>query len=172
MIRRTEARRDVVRGRVRLHGGGISPGEVRLRGRGASERKTPPGEDIRDIGPEVPRRCRTCGDNAYAPSRDCGRCMEDLSIVQEVSKVLSRNHQPPLGAGTAAGSGYRKHRAKAQKAQERIDQRRRRNGLPPAPVKRRVRADADGRKRPARTKVKVCPVCFTQRARSGDCLCS
>lgn len=39
-----------MRGRVRLHSGGIAPGEVRLRKRGASERKTAPITDLRCPG--------------------------------------------------------------------------------------------------------------------------
>ena len=64
------------RSKVRLHSGGISPSEVRLRRRGASEKKTAPGRDIRDIAPDPgPRFCRHCGSELLAQGkRFCPFC--------------------------------------------------------------------------------------------------
>lgn len=161
-----------MRGRVRLHGGGISPAEVRLRGRGASERKTAPGKDIRDIGPESPRRCRACGNRAYAPLRECGACLEDLRIIGEVNALLHKHGQPALDVDPGPRSGYRKVRTRGMQAEDRINKRRRANGMPPRNSRRGGRLPAGGALEKANRREKTCQTCFTQKSRSGACLCS
>lgn len=160
-----------MRGRVRLHSGGI-PGEVRLRGRGASERKTAAGKDIRDIGPKVPRKCRSCGGRAYAPLRECGPCLEDRRVIREVAALLRKHGQPPPSADAGPGSGYRKARKRGRQAEERINKRRRQNGMPPRRPGRRLASPP--LPRPAAKSVravKTCQQCFTQKSASGACLC-
>lgn len=159
--------------RVRLHGGGISPAEVRLRGRGASERKTAPGKDIRDVGPEVPRKCRSCGGHAYAPLRECGPCLEDLRIIREVTALLRKHSQPPLGKDPGSRNGYRKARARGLQAEDRINKRRRQNGKQPRRGGRRNVLSAPGeRTKRSDRRGKTCEGCFTEKSMSGACLCT
>lgn len=154
-----------MRGRVRLHGGGISPAEVRLRGPGASERKTAPGKDIRDIGPEVPRRCRSCGGRGYAPLRECGACLEDLQIIREVTDLLRKHRQPPLSKDPGPRSGYRKARNRGTQAEGRINKRRRQNGLQPRTGRRAGPPTTKGAPKKASPRDKACQTCFTQKSK-------
>lgn len=189
-----------MRGRVRLHSGGISPSEVRLTRRGASERGTAPGKDIRDFRPDRARRCVYCGAEALASGRYCGPCERDRTIVRECKALLREAGLPPLGTVVSVGSPYSKKRRSAVEAQRRLDQRAKRSGRPvpriPTPrasshgVTRRTilakpkthgsnasKAKAT-KAQPGRTwsvhSVKsssVCPECFTERSSAGTCAC-
>lgn len=144
------------RSRVRLHSGGISPGEVRLRRRGASEKATAPGRDIRDIGPDRgPRLCRVCttplqpGEGAR-----CLQCVADERLVRDVRRELARLGLPPLGSKVPSGGPMSKRRALAEKALARM---RKRPNAAPSP-KKRTRKTAMA---PKRSVSPVCSECHT-----------
>ncbi len=110
------------RSRVRLHSGGISPGLVRLRKRGASERATAPGRDIRDIGPDKgPKSCRICAESVVRPrSARCDGCIADETLVKEVRRALARLGLPPLGKAVPLASPMSKKRRRAEAALQRL----------------------------------------------------
>lgn len=110
------------RTRVRLHSGGISPGQVRLRQRGASEKATAPGRDIRDLGPDKgPKMCRNCGKPVARPRAvHCDRCLADTKLVREVRAELKRLRLPPLGKTVSKGGPMWKKRRRAEAALQRL----------------------------------------------------
>src|SRR4051794_10885723 len=110
------------RSKVRLHSGGISPGQVRLRRAGASEKATAPGRDIRDIRPDKgPTPCRMCGKPVGRPRGvPCDGCIADEALVKAVRRELARLGLPPLGKTIPRGSPMAKKRKRAQAALERL----------------------------------------------------
>lgn len=117
------------RSKVRLHSGGISPGQVRLRKRGASEKATAPGLDIRDIGPDRgPKPCRICAKPIGRPRGvRCDGCIADEAFVKEVRRELARLGLPKLGTKVAKGSPMSKRRRQAETELQRM-------GKAPKPV--------------------------------------
>lgn len=150
------------RSRVRLHSGGISPSEVRLRRRGASEKATAPGRDIRDIGPDKgPRRCKHCDKPIARPDRSrCDACISDQNSVREVRLELKRLGLPPLGVAAPKGSPYFKKRRQAEAALARL-----RKKSKPAPGK----SQAESRERRVPAGSRSCPSCFVELPASGQC---
>ena len=149
------------RSKVRLHSGGISPSEVRLRRRGSSEKATAPGRDIRDIGPDQgPRPCRICSKPVETRGRvRCRTCIEDESLVQLVRQELKSQGLPPLGATVPDGVPYAKKRRRAEAALARMGKSR---GKAPQAASsqgrsRQLRPDGPG---PTST-TSTCPTCFT-----------
>jgi hypothetical protein len=115
-----------MKGRVRLHSGGIGTSEVRLARRGASERKTAPGRDIRDIGPDNGRRlrvCRNCNAAFPGPGSYCPSCTLDRDIVSAARKRLKAQNQPGLSTAVGPGAPFGKVRRKAAAAADRLAQR-------------------------------------------------
>lgn len=156
------------RSRVRLHSGGISPSQVRLRRKGASEKATAPGRDIRDIVPDKePRKCRICSSQVARPRAvKCDRCTEDEQLVKKVRRSLARRGLPPLGAPVPKGSPLSKKRLMAEAAQKRLQVRGTRSGL-----KSSKSARSAGTKRAA-TSTKppqTCPRCFILLPATGQC---
>jgi len=154
------------RSKVRLHSGGISPSEVRLRRRGASEKKTAPGRDIRDIAPDPgPRFCRHCGTPFPNPAKpECHTCLPDRKLIDEVKRELARQKQPPLGVTMPPGSPYAKKRRQAEAALERIRQLKTKTAkVRPSsrPAKHERAAVQDG--------PSVCTGCFTELPRTRRC---
>jgi len=149
------------RSKVRLHSGGISPADVRLRRRGASEKGTAPGRDIRDIGPDKgPRKCRVCGKPLQAAERArCSGCISDEKLVRLVRRELARLGEPPLGVTVPAGSPWFKKRRQAEAALARLKK--------TAKVKRGPAISPPAGT--ARLPDTVCPGCFTQRPATGKC---
>ncbi len=101
------------RPRVRLHGGGISPGQVRRRKRVASEKATAPLRDIRDIGPgqgtgNVLKPCRICGRPVVKRrAARCDGCLADDWLVKDVRRKLAEldgMEVPGSWAGTSLAS--------------------------------------------------------------------
>lgn len=186
-----------MRGRVRLHSGGISPSEVRLRRRGASERRTAPGEDIRDFRPDLVQRCKYCNAETASADKYCKACMQDRAIVRETKALLRQEGLPPLGTQVPAGTPFSKKRRKAMEAQRRLDKRAKGAGLPspriPAPrttekkiapkvaaptrvramprVKPTVKASGSNWSVSSVKSSSVCSNCFTERSVTGSCAC-
>ncbi|UOY01655.1 FUSC family protein [Blastococcus sp. PRF04-17] len=143
-------------GRVRLTAGGVSPGQVRLKPSGASERLRRPGDDI-NYTTRPGEKCRVCGRRAAVPesgrSRLCQVCTPDGRIVAEVTAALKAAGQPPLSAAVPAGAPLRKLRTRGLQAKARLDERRRQHKdvTPPAEARRNSSARvADQAPRPAR----------------------
>ena len=112
--------------RVRLHAGGIPMSEVRLARRGASERRTAPGRDIRDVGPDKgprSRTCRCCAAAFLGRGPYCGPCTTDREIVRSAVAKLKAVNQPGVNARTQDGAAYGKVRKKAEAARRRLDER-------------------------------------------------
>lgn len=183
-----------MRGRVRLHAGGISPGEVRLRRRGASERGTAPGKDIRDISPlagvqlrsEVRAPCKNCGTDV-AGYKHCEPCRTDRRIVMAARKTLKEVGVPDLDKTAAPGSPHMKTRRKGLAALRRLEERRNK-GIRRARVKgkaapatwatdrsrtaARVSSDTNSTKlSPSNLVPHLCPYCFIQLPSSRKCDC-
>lgn len=124
-------------GRVRLTAGGVSPGQVRLKPSGASERLRRPGDDI-NYTTRPGEQCRVCGRRAAVPesgrSKLCQVCAPDWRIIAEVAAALKAAGQPPLSTPVPAGSPLHKLRSRGLQAKARLDDRRRRNKhvAPPA----------------------------------------
>lgn len=123
-----------MKGRVRLHSGGISPGEVRLRPKGATARKTAPGKDIRDYEFEDPgaKLCGACGGNQTVTGATQPRCVKrrsDEATIRKAKKVLStlgvRSLDVPIPNGAPGASTQRK----ALAARARIAGRRKANAV-------------------------------------------
>lgn len=152
------------RSKVRLHSGGISPSEVRLRRRGASEKKTAPGRDIRDIGPDRgPRLCRHCGTPFPTQGRlKCETCLGDRHLVADVKRELARLKQPPLGTKVPKGSPLSKKRRQAEAALDRMRQRKAKTAKRRAPNKPPAQASA-------RNEAAICPRCFTELPMTRRC---
>lgn len=149
------------RSRVRLHSGGISPAEVRLRRRGASEKATAPGRDIREIGPDKgPRKCRTCDKPLQVAERvRCSTCLADEKLIKTVRRELARLGEPPLGAKAASGSPWFRKRRQAEAALARQKKR-------PAPQVTSKRSPA----RPSPAVIPTtCPTCFTELPATRRC---
>jgi hypothetical protein len=115
-------------GRVRLTAGGVSPGQVRLKPSGASERLRRPEDDINYT--TLPGdRCRVCSRRPAVPESGrlklCQKCGPDGRIVAEVAAALKAAGQPPLSAPVPAGGSLQKLRTRGLQAQARLDSRRR-----------------------------------------------
>src|SRR4051794_33370908 len=117
-------------GRVRLTAGGVSPGQVRLKPAGASERLRRPGDDI-NYTTRPGESCRVCGRRAAVPesgrSKLCQVCAPDGRIVAEVAAALKAAGQPPLSTPVPAGGQLHKLRFRGLQAKARLDERRRKN---------------------------------------------
>ncbi len=115
-------------GRVRLTAGGVSPGQVRLKPSGASERLRRPGDDI-NYTTRPGERCRGCSRRAAVPESGrlklCQVCAPDGRIVADVAAALKAAGQPPLSASVPVGGPLHKLRARGLQAQARLDSRRR-----------------------------------------------
>lgn len=150
------------RSKVRLHSGGISPADVRLRRRGASEKATAPGRDIRDIGPDKgPHRCRLCSKPLQTAERArCAQCLSDEKLVRLVRKELARLGEPPLGTKVPPGSPWFRKRRRAEAAMARL-----------AKLKKAAGRDSPRKKKPVKRTVTptssgpspvLCASCFTE----------
>lgn len=132
-------------GRVRLTAGGVSPGQVRLKPSGASERLRRPGDDI-NYATRPGERCRVCGRRAAVPesgrSRLCQVCAPDGRIVAEVAAALKAAGQPPLSTAVPAGGPLHKLRSRGLQAKARLGERRRKNKDVAATAVPRTRAPA------------------------------
>jgi hypothetical protein len=117
-------------GRVRLTAGGVSPGQVRLKPSGASERLRRPGDDI-NYASRPWELCRVCGRRAATPESGrhklCQVCGPDGRILAEVAAALKAAGQPPLSASVPAGSPSHKLRSRGLQAKARLDERRRKS---------------------------------------------
>jgi hypothetical protein len=117
-------------GRVRLTAGGVSPGQVRLKPSGASERLRAPGDDI-NYTTRPGETCRICGRRTAVPesgrSKLCQMCAPDGRTVAEVAAALKAAGQPPLSATVPTGSPLHKLRSRGLQAKARLDERRRKN---------------------------------------------
>jgi hypothetical protein len=117
-------------GRVRLTAGGVSPGQVRLKPSGASERLRRPADDI-NYTTSPGQKCRVCGRRAAVPesgrSKLCEVCAPDGRIVAEIAAALKAAGQPPLAVSVPAGGPLHKLRTRGLQAKARLDERRRRN---------------------------------------------
>jgi hypothetical protein len=115
-------------GRVRLTAGAVSPGQVRLRPSGASERLRRPGDDI-NYNTRLGESCRGCVRRPAVPDSGrlklCQRCAPDGRAVAEVAAALKAAGQPPLLAAVPAGGPLHKLRTRGVQAQARLDARRR-----------------------------------------------
>jgi hypothetical protein len=115
-------------GRVRLTAGGVSPGQVRLKPSGASERLRRLEDDI-NYTTRPGESCRVCRRRAAVPESGrlklCQVCTPDGRIVADVAAALKAARQPPLTAVLPAGSPLHQLRARGLKAQARLDSRRR-----------------------------------------------
>ncbi|WP_346619637.1 hypothetical protein [Blastococcus montanus] len=115
-------------GRVRLTAGGVSPGQVRLKPSGASERLRRPEDDI-NYTTRPGMRCRVCDRRAPVPESGklklCEVCLPDGRIVADVAAALKAAGQPPLSASVPAGGTLHKLRIRGLQAKARLDSRRR-----------------------------------------------
>lgn len=157
------------RGRVLLHSGGISPAEVRLRRRGASEKATAPGRDIRDIGPDKgPTWCRICSKPVGRPRVvHCDACIADKRLVKEVRAELKRLGLPPLGKTVAKSAPMSKKRRRAEAALQRL-------GMTTKLAHPRPAQQKTVNNSPALTRVRTataatCPRCFVTLPATGQC---
>jgi hypothetical protein len=120
-------------GRVRLTAGGVSPGQVRLKPSGASERLRRPGDDINYMT-RPGHKCRVCGRRAAVPesgrSKLCEVCAPDGRIVAEVAAALKAAGQPPLSVSVPRGGPLHKLRTRGLQAKARLDERRRKTRTP------------------------------------------
>lgn len=121
-------------GRVRLNSGALSPGQVRLNRRGASERLTPAGNDIRDAKPQVGKReraCSWCGSTkavVLVKRRNrCGKCRSDEALVAKAKADLQSLGVGVLGAPGSEDPVESKIRADAAAAAARLEERQTRN---------------------------------------------
>lgn len=119
-------------GRVRLQAGGVSPGEVRLSRRGASEKLTPAGTDIRDVKPDSGRRektCSWCGSTKAVilvkRRNRCGKCRHDQALVAKAKAALQDMGASVLGAPGSSDPVEVQVRKTGVEAQERLEKRRR-----------------------------------------------
>ena len=170
-----------MKGRVRLHSGGIGTSEVRLARRGASERKTAPGRDIRDIGPDRGSRlraCRNCNAAFPGPGSYCPTCTLDRDIVSAARKQLKAMNQPGLTATVGPGAPYGKLRRKAAAAMDRLAARATKPGTTRAKqpaLKRPNRAAAKPPKKsrpapPAEARApRLCRSCLLELPATGRC---
>ena len=123
--------------RVRLTAGGVSPGQVRLKPSGASERLRPPGDDI-NYTTRPGEECRNCRRRAAVPESGrlklCAACAPDGRIVSEVAAALKAAGQPPLGSPVSAGGPLYGLRTRGLKAKARLNSRRSRgrDATPPS----------------------------------------
>lgn len=149
------------RSKVTLHSGGISPSAVRLRRRGASQKRTAPGRDIRDIGPDKgPRRCKNCENPVARPGRSqCDSCLSDQHLVREVRRELKRLGLPPLGVAAPKGSPYFKKRRQAEAALARLKR--------SEPAQRK--AQAKSKQRMVSAASRSCPSCFVELPATRQC---
>src|SRR4051794_33198237 len=99
-------------GRVQLNSGGLSPGQVCLSRRGASERPTSRGSDIRDAKPEARKREKTCswcgstkGVVLVGRRNRCGKCRSDGAVVAEAKAKLQSLGAGVLGAPESGDPG-------------------------------------------------------------------
>lgn len=168
--------------RVRLHSGGISTGEVRLRNRGASERKTAPGKDIRDytfddLGVQ---RCALCGVAATIPGKRlvrCPQCLNDEEIVKKAHRKLAAMGYRGLDATIPAGTAGRRLQRTALAAQVRLAERKRMRGDKSSGKSSRkggalnASPTSGARKPRARKKSKptTCPTCHLLLPATGVC---
>lgn len=136
-------------GRVRLTAGAVTPGQVRLKPSGASERLRRPQDDI-NYTTRPGERCRVCSRRAAVPEsarlKMCQVCAPDGRIVADVADVaaaLKAAGQPPLSAPVPADGPLHKLRARGLQAQARLDSRRRSSAevTPPGKQPRAVTAD-------------------------------
>ena len=156
-----------MKGRVRLHAGGIPTSDVRLSSRGASERRTAPGRDIRDVGPDQgPRRstCRNCSAVFLGPGSYCAPCATDREILRSAAAKLKAAGRPGVEARTQDGAAYAKVRKKAQAARHRLDGR---GGKVPSGVARGPRvAKRTARSTPGSRR---CSSCNLELPATGRC---
>lgn len=111
-------------GRVRLHSGGISPGQVRLGRRGASEALRAARDDVnsRNQGQSA-AFCGWCGstrkvDPSQRPHR-CAPCRADEQQVAGAAKLRLAG-QPPLGSRASDGGSHGKVRRAGEQARARL----------------------------------------------------
>lgn len=154
------------RSRVRLHSGGISPGQVRLRKRGASEKATAPGHDIRDVEPDKgPKMCRNCGKPVGRPRAvHCDSCLTDTKLVREVRAELKQLGLPPLGRTVPRGAPMSKKRRQAEAALHRLGKGPNATGSKPGKTKPRRPAASSTAPAPD-----TCPRCFVSLPATGLC---
>src|SRR3954470_22786829 len=107
-------------GRVRLTAGGVSPGQVRLKPSGASERLRPPKDDI-NYTTRPGEMCKVCRRRTVIPESGnrklCQVCEPDGRIIAEVSAALKAAALPPLSVPVPAGNPLQKVRTRGLKAQ-------------------------------------------------------
>ena len=135
---------------------------MRLRRRGASEKGTAPGRDIRDIGPDKgPRKCRVCDKPLQTAERArCSGCIGDEKLVKLVRRELARLGEPPLGANVPAGSPWFKKRRHAEAALARL-----KKGSAAKAMSKRSSAK---KPRPTASPT-TCPTCFTEFPATRRC---
>jgi hypothetical protein len=140
-------------GRVRLTAGGVSPGQVRLKPSGASERLRRPEDDI-NYTTRPGANCKLCRRRAAVPENGrstlCPLCATDVRIVAKVAAALKAAGQPPLSASVPVGSPFHKLRTRALQAQARLDDRRRRNKDVAPPAAKRSRSTTPSGKQTSR----------------------
>lgn len=93
---------------------------------GASERKTAPGRDIRDLGPDRGLRlrgCRNCKAAFPGPATYCPSCTVDRDIIRAAREQLKAVKEPGLSTLLKPGAPYGKLRRKAAAASERLAKR-------------------------------------------------
>jgi hypothetical protein len=153
-------------GRVRLHSGGISPGQVRLGQRGASERLRPAADDINfgDRGQSA-AVCGLCGssrkvDPSLRPRR-CAPCRADEQQVAVAAEKLRKAGQPPLGSRVPDGTSHAKVRRAGEVARARLAERRKARPVPTA--KGKAKAAAAPAKRPSKAQASPRRVTMAER---------
>ena len=167
---------------MRLHSGGISPGLVRLRRSGASERQTPPGRDIRDIRPDQgPQVCVNCKSSARlvqgVRKKRCDPCYRDELEIEAANKKLKALKQPPVGAKSSIeGAPGSKVRRRGDKALKSLRSRAgsaqtKRSTRKSQPGKQNVLPGAQANGIPRPTNQRVCRRCFLELAARGVCDC-
>lgn len=115
--------------RVRLHSGGISPGQVRLGRRGASERLRAPCDDINSADrSQTAAVCGWCGtsrqvDPSLRPRR-CSACRADEQQVAAAAAKLKGAGLQPLQARVPDGTRLAKVRRQGDAARARLAERR------------------------------------------------
>lgn len=160
-----------MQGRVRLHSGGIGMSDVRLARRGASERKTAPGRDIRDLGPDRGprlRECRNC--KAAFPGRGtyCPSCTVDRDIIRAAREQLKAAKEPGLSSSVKPGAPYGKLRRKAAAASERLAKRAGQSGASRGtqPTSKKSTSPLKPAAAPSR---RICKRCRLELPATGQC---
>lgn len=178
--------RTVLVAQVRQHSGGIDPGRVRLRPGGASEPRTSPGRDIRDLTKSVSIAqhdavCSSCGSDQglrrVGRSSRCIKCFADAEIVRVARVKLKALKQPPLMQAAPAGAPGAKIRKGGQRALERMRARatkrsRSAAGRPSSkPLKPKVKRGPKAKqtRRASSPTLPFCPGCNVQMAATRVC---